>query len=58
MSEILLQLIMSQSCFVVGLQQLMELTGSFILTMALFMNRLTVSQASWLARLETEYQVS
>jgi len=35
-----------------------ELTGSFILTMALFMDTLSVSKACWLARLETEYQVS
>ena len=40
-----------------GLQEMIELTGSLILTMALFMSVLSVSQACWLARLEAEYQV-
>lgn len=36
---------------------MIEVTGSLILTMALFMETLSVPQAGWLARLETEYQV-
>ena len=44
--------------FLLGLQQMIELTGSVILSMALFMARLSVPQAAWLARLETEFQVT
>ena len=43
--------------FLLGLQHMVDLTGSLILAMALFMARLSVSQATWLTRLETEFQV-
>ena len=36
---------------------MIELTGSLMLTMALLMERISVTQASWLSRLETEFQV-
>ncbi|XP_065900059.1 ATP synthase mitochondrial F1 complex assembly factor 2-like isoform X2 [Dysidea avara] len=42
----------------VGLQQLADLTGSFILTMALWQGRLSVSQTCQLTRLETRYQIN
>ena len=37
---------------------MIELTGSLILSTALFMARLSVPQAAWLTRLETEFQVT
>lgn len=43
--------------FSTGLQHMIEVTGSLILTMALFMQTLSVPQAGRLARLEAEYQV-
>jgi len=44
-------------CALAGLQQLADLTGSFILSMALWQGQLSVLQACQLTRLEAQYQV-
>lgn len=35
---------------------MIELTGSLMLSMALLMTKISVPEASWLTRLETEFQ--
>lgn len=43
--------------FWLGIHHMIELTGSLMLSMALLMAKISVPEASWLTRLETEFQV-